>query len=42
MVNVDAMLFADQWLMAMGAVFREHDGSCMLAAIEPIQGFSSP
>jgi ribonuclease HI len=28
--------------MAMGAVFREHDGSCLLAASEPLQGFSSP
>jgi ribonuclease HI len=42
MVNVDAALFADQWRMAMGAFFREHDGSCLLAASEPLQGFSSP
>jgi hypothetical protein len=42
MVNVDATLFANQWRMAMEAVSRKHDGSCMLAASEPIRCFSSP
>ena len=42
MVNVDAALFTDRWQMAMGAVFRDHSGSCIAAASEPLLGFTSP
>jgi hypothetical protein len=41
LVNVDAALFADQCRMAMGAVFRKNDGSCLVAPSEPLHGFSS-
>jgi hypothetical protein len=42
LVNVDADLFKDDRRMAMGAVFRDHNGNCLLAASEPLMGFTSP
>jgi hypothetical protein len=42
MVNVDAALFADVHRMAMGAVFRDHIGGCLLVASEPLTGFTTP
>jgi ribonuclease HI len=42
MVNVDAALFPVQRRMAVGAVFRDHTGLCVLAVSEPLRGFTSP
>jgi hypothetical protein len=42
MVNVDAALFAEQKSMAMGAVFRDHNGNCLLAASERLLGYATP
>uniref|UniRef100_A0ACD5Y4F7 Uncharacterized protein n=1 Tax=Avena sativa TaxID=4498 RepID=A0ACD5Y4F7_AVESA len=42
LVNVDPALFADRRCMAMGAVLRDHNGSFILAASEPLVGFSTP
>jgi hypothetical protein len=42
LVNVDAALFAEQKSMAMGAVFRDHNGNCLLAASERLLGYPCP
>jgi ribonuclease HI len=41
-VNVDAALFPDLNRMSMGAIFRDHRGSCVISMSEPLQGFSTP
>jgi hypothetical protein len=42
MVNVDAALFPEQRRCAVGAVFRDHLGQCIVAVSEPIPGFHDP
>jgi hypothetical protein len=42
LVNVDAALFPGQQRMAMGAVFTDHAGECVLVISEPLRGFTSP
>jgi hypothetical protein len=42
LVNVDAALFEDIQRMASGVVIRDHLGHCLLAASEPLLGFTSP
>jgi hypothetical protein len=42
LVDVDAALFPEQRRMAVGAVFRDHQGQCLLAMSEPLRCFSSP
>jgi hypothetical protein len=41
-VNVDAALFPDLNRMAMGAIFRDNLGNCVLSMSEPLQGFMAP
>jgi hypothetical protein len=42
LVNVDAALFPEQCRSAVGAVFRDDRGECILAVSEPLPGFPSP
>jgi hypothetical protein len=42
LANVDAALFDDLHRMAAGVVVRDHQGHCLLAASEPLPGFTSP
>jgi ribonuclease HI len=42
LVNVDAALFPEQRRSAVGAVFRDNRGECILAFSEPLPGFPSP
>jgi hypothetical protein len=42
LVNVDAALFDNLHRMAVGVVMRDHTGQCLLAASEPLVGYSSP
>jgi hypothetical protein len=42
LVNVDAALFPGLQRMAMGVVFRDHAGECVLAVSEPLRGFTCP
>jgi hypothetical protein len=42
LVSVDAALFADQNRLATGALFRDHQGQCLAAASEPLQGLTDP
>jgi hypothetical protein len=42
LINVDAVLFEDLGCMAMWMVVCDHEGNCLAAASEPLQGFSSP
>jgi hypothetical protein len=42
LVNVDAALFNDLRRMAAGMVIRDHVGRCLLAASEPLVGYTSP
>jgi hypothetical protein len=42
LVNVDAALFPEQRRSAVGAVFRDHGGQCLLAVGEPLMGFHLP
>jgi hypothetical protein len=42
LVNVDAALFEDRRCMAMGAVFRDHNGRCLASASLPLPGFTPP
>lgn len=42
LVNVDAALFDNIQRMSVGLEIRNHLGQCLLAACEPLKGFSSP
>jgi hypothetical protein len=40
LVNVDSALFPGHQRMAVGAVFRDHAGECVLVISEPLRGFT--
>jgi ribonuclease HI len=42
LVNSDAALFDHCRSMSMGAVIRDSDGKCLVAASIPLEGFTSP
>ena len=42
LINVDAALFDNLQRMAAGVVVHDHLGQCLLAASEPLSGFTSP